>query len=60
MEVALVFVLGIETGVGVGADEVAPRDRSFEKRDVVDVCAGRLCRVKDVRHVYEDGDVLAH
>src|ERR1035437_6524728 len=60
MEVALVFVLGIETGVGVGADEITSGDRRLEQRDVVDVCTGRLCCIEDVRHVYEDGDVFAH
>src|SRR5450759_4563464 len=60
MEVALVLVLGIETGVGVGPDEVASGDRRLEQRDVVDVGPCRLRCVKDVRHVYEDGDVFAH
>ena len=60
MEVALVLVFRIESGVGVGSDEVAPGNGGLQKRDVVDVRARRLRCVEDVRHVHEDGDVLAH
>ena len=60
MEVALVVVLRIQAGVRVGAHEVAARSGRLEERDVVDVHAGGLGRIEDVRHVHEDGDVLAH
>ena len=50
----------VETRVRVRANEVAPRGGCLEQRDVIDVGAGRLGRVEDVRHVHEDGDVLAH
>ena len=60
VEVALVLVVRIEAGIGVGAHEVAARGGRLEQRDVVDVHAGGLGRIEDVRHVYEDGDVLAH
>jgi hypothetical protein len=45
---------------GIRADEIASGGGRLQQRDVVDVHAGRLGRVEDVRHVYEDGDVLAH
>ena len=60
MEIALIFIVRIETGVGVSPHEIATRGGRLEQRDVVDVHAGRLGRVEDVRHVHEDGDVLAH
>ena len=60
MEVALVLVVRVEPGVCVRADEVAPGGGRLEQRDVIDVHAGRLGRIEDVRHVHEDGDVLAH
>ncbi len=60
VEVALVLVVGVEPRVCVRADEIAPGGGRLEQRDVVDVRAGRLGRVEDVRHVHEDGDVLAH
>ncbi len=60
VELPLVLVLGIETRVGIGAHEVAARGGCLEERDIVDVDARGLCRIEDVRHVHEDGDVLAH
>jgi hypothetical protein len=60
VEIALVLVVRVEPGVGVRPDEIAPGRRRFEQRDVIDVDAGGLGRVEDVRHVHEDGDVLAH
>ncbi len=60
VEVALVLVVGIEAGVGVRAHEVAAGRGRLQQRDVIDVHAGRLGRIEDVRHVHEDGDVLAH
>ena len=60
MEVALVLVVGVEPRVGVCPDQVTARRCRPQQRDVVDVHAGRLGRIKDVRHVHEDGDVLAH
>src|SRR6185369_16926231 len=60
VEVALVLVVRVEPGVRVGAHEVATGCRGFEQRDVIDVDAGGLGRIEDVRHVYEDGDVLSH
>ena len=60
MELALVLVLRVEAGVGVGAYEVATRRGGVEEGDIVDVDAGGLGRIKDIRYVYEDGDVLAH
>ena len=60
MELALVLVLGVEAGVGVGAHEVATGGGRLEEGDVVDVHACGLGRIEDVRDVNEDGDVLAH
>ena len=60
VEVALVLVVRVEPGVGIRADEVASGGGRLQQRDVVDVHAGRLGRVEDVRHVNEDGDVLPH
>ena len=60
VELALVLVVRVQPGVGVGAHEIAPGGGRLQQRDVVDVHAGRLGRVEDVRHVHEDGDVLAH
>src|SRR5206468_9683512 len=60
VEVALVLVVRIEARVRVRAHEVPAGAARLQKRDVVDVHAGRLGRVEDVRHVNEDGDVLAH
>ena len=60
MEVALVLVLRVEARVRIGAYEIAARNGRLEERDVIDVDARGLCRIEDVRHVYEDGDVLAH
>ena len=60
VELALVVVLRVQPGVCVGADEIASGGGRLEQRDVIDVHAGRLGRVEDVRHVHEDGDVLAH
>src|SRR3954452_14337607 len=60
MEVPLGFVLGIEGRISGRADEGAARGGPLQQRDVVDINAGGLGRVEDVRHVYEDGDVLAH
>ncbi len=60
MELALVVVVRVQPGVGVGAHEIAPRRGALQQRDVVDVHAGRLGRVEDVGHVYEDRDILAH
>ena len=60
MEVALILVVGIEAGVGICPDEVSARDCRFEQRHVVDVRAGCLGRVEDVRHVYKDGDIFTH
>ncbi|MFN8629324.1 MAG: hypothetical protein U0838_03100 [Chloroflexota bacterium] len=59
VEVALVLVLGVEAGIGIRADEISSSGGRLQQRDVVDVHAGRLGRVEDVRHVHEDGDVLA-
>ena len=60
VEVALVLVVRVEPGIGIRADEIASGGGRLQQRDVVDVHAGRLGRVEDVRHVHEDGDVLAH
>ena len=60
VEVALVLVVGVEPRVGIRTDEVPPGGCRLEERDVIDVRAGRLGRIEDVRHVHEDGDVLAH
>src|SRR4029077_11780274 len=59
VEVALVLVIGIQACVCVCANQVAPGGGGLEHGHVIDVHAGRLGRVKDVRHIYEDGDVLA-
>jgi uncharacterized LabA/DUF88 family protein len=50
----------VEAGVGVGTHEIATRRCRLEERDVIDVHAGGLGRIEDVRHVHEDGDVLSH
>ena len=60
MELPLVLVLRIETGVGIGAHEVAVGGSGLEQGHVVDVDPGCLGRIEDVRDVHEDGDVLAH
>ena len=60
VEVALVLVVRVEPGVCVGAHEVAPGGCRLQQGDVVDVHARGLGRIEDVRHVHEDGDVLAH
>ena len=60
VEVALVLVVRGEARISVGAHEVAPGRSRLEERDVIDVHAGGLGRIEDVRHVHEDGDVLAH
>jgi hypothetical protein len=60
MEVALILVVGIQTCVCIGPHEVSPGNRCLQQRHVVDVRAGCLGRVEDVRHVYEDGDVFTH
>ena len=60
VEVALVLVVRVEPGIGIRADEIASGGGRLQQRDVVDIHAGRLGRVEDVRHVHEDGDVLAH
>jgi hypothetical protein len=59
MEVPLVLVLRVETRICIRADEIATGSRRPQERDVVDVHAGGLGRIEDVRNVYEDGDVLA-
>ena len=60
VEVALVLVVRVEPGVGVRADEIPSGGGRLQQRDVVDVHAGGLGRIEDVRDVHEDGDVLAH
>ena len=60
MEVPLVLVVRVQPGIGIRAHEVAPGRGRFEERDVIDVHACGLGRIEDVRHVHEDGDVLAH
>ena len=60
VEVALVLVVRVEARVGIRPHEIAAGRGRLEQRDVVDVHAGRLGRIEDVRHVHEDGDVLAH
>ena len=60
VEVALVLVVWVEARVGVGTHEVAPGRCRLEERDVIDVHARGLGRIEDIRHVHEDGDVLAH
>src|SRR3954454_11014835 len=60
MEVALVLVVRVEARVRIRAHEIATGTGRLQQRDVIDVHAGRLGRVEDVRHVDEDGDVLAH
>ncbi len=59
MEVPLVLVVRVEARVCIGAHEVASGRGRLEERDVIDVHAGGLGRIEDVRHVHEDGDVLA-
>ena len=60
MKVALVLVVRVKPGIGIGADEVPACRGRLQQRDVIDIHAGRLGRVEDVRHVHEDGDVLSH
>ncbi len=59
VEIALVLVIGIQAGICIRANQVAPGGGGFEHGHVIDVHAGRLGRIEDVRHIYEDGDVLA-
>ena len=59
VEVPLILVVGVEPRVGICANEIAPGPGRLEERDVIDVHAGGLGRIEDVRHVHEDGDVLA-
>ena len=59
VELALVLVVRVEARVGVRAHEVPAGGGRLQQRRVVDVHAGRLGRVEDVRDVDEDGDILA-
>src|SRR5829696_3731879 len=60
MELALVLVFRVESRIGVGAHKVASRGCRLEQGHVIDVDTCCLRGIKDVRHVYEDGDVLTH
>ena len=59
-ELALVLVLGIQSRIGVGANQVAPLGSGLEQGDVIDVDLLPTGRVVKVGHVNEDGHVLAH
>ncbi len=60
MERLLILVIRVESGVGVGANQVAIRGDGLEERDVVDIDSGRLGCVKDVCDVNEYCDVTTH
>ena len=60
MEVALILVFGIQTGIRICAHEIATGHSRLEQGDIVDVGTGRFGGIENIRHVYEDGDVLAH
>ncbi len=60
VKLPLVIVFGIQARIRIGAHEVSAGRCCLEQRYVINVDARRLGGVEDVRHVHEDGDVLAH
>ena len=58
-EFALVFVLRVEPGIGIRANQVAPLGGRFQEGDVIDVDLEPASRVVQVGNVNEDGHVLA-